>query len=340
MAFLDRILPAPVGGGFAMDDYWVWCGSVLGGDDGQYHMFAARWPKALPFFDGYKTHSEIVRAVSPTPEGPYAFQEIVLPARGPGFWDGQMTHNPTIHKVGDTCLLFYIGATYADPRPTPDELWGQATPKPNQSYATIRIGLATAPSPLGPWERRDDPILDTRPGKWDGSVVTNPAPCVLADGRILLLYRSNTPDGLRIGAAMAESLESPFRRIADEPVLRLAGGNFVEDPFVWQAAGRFEMLAKDMTGGITGEKHAGIHATSANGLDWKLSDPPKAYSRRIAWDDGTTTVQGCVERPQLLFHDGQPTHLFAATADGPGGFRDATRTWNMVLPLAPSGEGE
>jgi hypothetical protein len=59
-------------------------------------------------------------------------------------------------------------------------------------------------------------------------------------------------------------------------------------------------------------------------------------SRRIAWDDGTTTVQGCVERPQLLFHERQPTHLFAATADGPGGFRDATRTWNMALPLAPS----
>ena len=29
----------------------------------------------------------------------------------------------------------------------------------------------------------------------------------------------------------------------------------------------------------------------------------------------------------------QPTHLFCATADGPGGFRNATRTWNMALPL-------
>jgi len=333
MAFINRVRPAPVGGGFAMDEFWVWCGSVIQGDDGRYHMFAARWPKELPFFDGYKTHSEIVRAVSDTPEGPYAFQEQVLPARGPEFWDGQMTHNPTIHKAGDSYLLFYIGATYPDPRPTAKELWDGGLTKPNDSYRTIRIGLATAPSVLGPWTRRDEPILLPRPGKWDGSVVTNPAPCVCDDGRILMLYRSNTPDGLRIGATMADHADAPFERIADDPVLRLEGGNFVEDPFVWWATDHFEMLAKDMTGGITGEKHAGVHATSTNGTEWTMCDPPKAYSRRIVWDDGSTTEQGCVERPQLLFHDGVPTHLFAATADGPGGFRNATRTWNMVIPL-------
>mgnify|MGYP000435177835 CR=1 FL=1 len=78
MAFIDRILPVPVSGGFRMTDYWVWCGSVIQGEDQRYHMFAARWPKELPFFDGYKTHSEVVRAVSDTPEGPYVYQEQVL----------------------------------------------------------------------------------------------------------------------------------------------------------------------------------------------------------------------------------------------------------------------
>jgi len=118
MAFIDLIRPAPVGGGFAMEDYWVWCGSVIRGEDDRYHMFAARWPKALPFFDGYKTHSEVVRAVADTPVGPYEFQEVVLPVRGGEFWDGQMTHNPTIHKLGGTYLLFYIGATFPGPKPS------------------------------------------------------------------------------------------------------------------------------------------------------------------------------------------------------------------------------
>ena len=53
MNFIDRILPAPLAGGFQMVGYWVWCGSVIKGEDGLYHMFAARWPNNLPFFTGY-----------------------------------------------------------------------------------------------------------------------------------------------------------------------------------------------------------------------------------------------------------------------------------------------
>jgi hypothetical protein len=59
----------------------------------------------------------------------------------------------------------------------------------------------------------------------------------------------------------------------------------------------------------------------------------KAYSRRVIWDDGTEQVMGSLERPFILFQDGKPTHMFFATADGSGGFRNATNTWNMVIPL-------
>ncbi len=31
--FSDILLPAPVGGGFSMDDYWVWGASVIKGQD-------------------------------------------------------------------------------------------------------------------------------------------------------------------------------------------------------------------------------------------------------------------------------------------------------------------
>jgi len=333
LAFTDRLLAAPAGGGFAMPDYWVWCGSVAHGEDGLFHMFASRWPRRYLFFDGYRLYSEVAHAASPTPEGPYTFREVALPARGAEHWDGRMTHNPTIHRWRDQWLLFYIGATWSGPEVTPDEIAG--SPKPAESYASIRIGLATSRSLDGPWERRDAPILLPRPGKWDSTVVTNPAPCVREDGRILMLYRSNTPAGLRIGAATADGPDAPFQRLSDEPVLHLPGGGFVEDPFVWWNGTRYEALAKDMTGSLTGEFHAGVHLTSPDGLAWTLSVPPKAYSRRVVWQDGRVTVQGSLERPQLLMRCGQPTHLFAATADGPGGFRRATRTWNMVIPLRP-----
>ena len=332
-----------------MDGYWVWCGAVVCGEDGRYHMFASRWPNCRPMAGGYAVSSEIVRAVADTPEGPYVFEEVALPVRGEQFWDGRMTHNPSIHKCGDTYLLFYIGSTFDGPMPPPEAWvkrdgvepdWDRADydnpPQVRHAYANIRIGLATSPSVYGPWRRRDAPILQPRPGKWDSTVVTNPAPCVLDDGRIYMLYRSNTPNGLRIGAAMAEHFDAPFERLSDEPVLRLAGGQHVEDPFVWWTGDHFEMLAKDLDGSITGQKHAGIHATSPDGLTWTLSNPPLAFSRHVRWSDGTQTLRGSLERPFLLFADGRPTHLFAATADGPGGFHRARRTWNMVIPLAPS----
>jgi hypothetical protein len=324
--FAQLLLPAPRHGGFAQPGYWIWCGSVIRGEDGRYHMFASRWPQSLPFFDGYKQASEVVRAAADQPEGPYTFEEIVLPARGPQHWDGMMTHNPTVHRAGGTFLLFYIGSTYR----TPD-----------QSYNNIRIGLATAPSIYGPWTRRSAPVLHPRPGKWDSTVVTNPAPCVLADGRILLVYRSNTPDGLRLGAAMAADADAPFERLADEPVIKFPDGHHAEDPFIWQCGDHFEMLAKDWTG-MTGQPGSGLHARSTNMIAWELMPQPRAYSRQVTWDDGATTEQGHLERPQLLIQDGRPTHLFLATGDGPPGGEAMvktlmSRTWNMVIPLARDG---
>ena len=99
--FSERLLPAPAGGGFAMEDWWVWCGSVVRGDAGRYHLYAARWPQVLTFLPAYQSYSEIVRAVSDTPSGPYAFAEVVLGDRGPDYWDGRMTHNPVVVRWRD-----------------------------------------------------------------------------------------------------------------------------------------------------------------------------------------------------------------------------------------------
>ena len=333
-SFLDRLLPAPKAGGFRQSDYWVWCGSPVRGEDRRYHLFASRWPQAYPFFSGYPAYSEIVRAVADTPVGPYRFAEVVLPARGEQYWDGRMTHNPTIHYWRGHYLLFYIGSTYRGPAPAAADLAKDGTSQTRESYSRICIGLATASSVKGPWRRLDDPILRARAGKWDSAIVTNPAPCVLPNGRIVMMYRSNTPQGLRLGVAGADRYDKPFERISDDPVDLFSSGAGVEDPYLWWAADHFEAIMKDMSGSITGERHAGIHATSPDGLKWSLKPQPKAYSRTIRWDDGSTTTQGSVERPQLLFDGGHPTHLFAATGDGPGGFEHANNTWTMVIPLA------
>jgi len=139
---------------------------------------------------------------------------------------------------------------------------------------------------------------------------------------------------MTIGAARADRYEGPYRVVSENPVFP-PDRFHLEDPFIWKTSQGYELIAKDMDGNICGEKHGGIHAYSADGLDWKLFDHPKAYSRTVTWDDGTVQTMGNFERPFLLFQDGRPTHLFAATADGKGGFANAANTWNMVIPIAP-----
>lgn len=339
-SFVQRLLPAPRGGGFAMEGHWVWCGSVIRAEDGRYHMFASVWTKALPFWPCWVTDSQVVRAVADRPEGPYRFEQVVLPPRGKGWWDGRMTHNPTIHRSGDWYLLFYTGTTYDGPDTSerPPDPWGAG--RNAQARANQRIGLAIARSVEGPWQRPDQPLLEPRAGQWDGLMTTNPAPCIRPDGSILLVYKSaaDQRDLLRLGVASAPRFDAPFRRLSDEPILRFdATGDHVEDPYIWWDGDGYQLIMKDMRGGLCGERAGGVHARSLDGIAWQLSDPPKAYSRTVRWDDGTTTTQAHLERPQLLIESGRPTHLFASTSDAPvvGNPQELHRTWNMVIPLAP-----
>lgn len=342
-------LPAPVHGGFAMEGYWVWCGSVAKGEDGNYHMFASRWKKSLPFHPGWGVASEIVRAVSPTPEGPYRFAEVVLGPRGAGWWDGRSAHNPVIQKCGDTYLLFYIGTTFPYPDVPED---GSLTHDSYQwlcARAHKRIGIATAKSILGPWQRPGRPALDVRPGYFDDFLVSNPAPCLHEDGSCLLIYKTRTYrkppytgctgngmfSGMKLGAAWAGHWSGPFRRLADRPLFEGDGTEgIVEDPFVWKTAGGYAMIAKDWDGAYTGDAGSAVYARSTNGVDWKVSPEP-AFSRDVLWDDGVTRRMGNLDRPFLLFDEaGNATHLFAATNDGSeAGFKTMTRSWNLCIPL-------
>lgn len=348
--FIQKIGEVPVGGGFRMPGYWVWCMSVVRGDDGQYHGFASRWSDTLSFRH-WVTSSEIVHCTSPTPEGPYTFRDVVLPARGAQFWDGKMTHNPTIHKIGNKYALFYIGTRYGYDAAQIKTL---SREQHNEARSQQRIGCALADSPWGPWQRADRPILEPRPGEWDAFMTTNPAVSVRPDGGVLLLYKSAKHETglLKIGVAGASHPGGPYQRLSEQPVLDYdekkgddtwngKDRKHVEDPYVWWNGRHYEAILKDMNGTLGGEFGAGVHATSPDGIQWSLSENPQAYSCTVRWSDGHIRQMAAFERPQLLFHDGKPTHLFVATGNPKtpnthwmkGGF--AGDTWNMVVKLKP-----
>lgn len=335
------MLPAPVNGGFRMEGYWVWCGSVAKGEDGLYHMFASRWPKTVPMHPGWMLLSEIVRATADRPEGPYRYCETVLPARGPEYWDGRMTHNPHIVRQNGRWVLYYIGSTHPFEDLKQGERLRENDPRVIVARSNKRIGVAVADKITGPWKRFTEPVMTTQPDGDDNFFVSNPAPCVEDDGSILLMYKYRSYrrppyEGLlhgpmKLGVARAEDVMGPYRRIECKALFR--EDVVLEDPFIWKEERTYRMIAKDMYGNICGERYGGVSAWSENGERWNLKRGYCAYSRRILWDDGREKQMGNLDRPFILFEQGKPRCAFFAVSDGTDGFMDAKNTWNMAVPL-------
>jgi alpha-L-fucosidase len=331
--FEDNLAPAPIDGSFKMKDYIIWGGSVTKGEDGRYYMFASRWPKKVGMRN-WVVNSEVVLASADKAEGPYKFEKVILPPRGPGYWDGMVTHNPTIHRHNGKYVLFYVGSTYEFERPE--------APVNNETYGKVwngkRVGVAVADSPFGPWKRLDEPILQPRPGKWDGAIISNPAPVIHEDGSVLLIYKSapvpyperNKNRALHFGVAKAPHYLGPYKRIGGGKRINIGGAKdaHVEDPYMWCADESYHMVAKIFSNDLTGESGAGFYAYSKNGIEWSLPENPKAYSRTVLFSDGTRRNQAKLERPQVLVEDGKPTHIFFATADPKW-----ADIYNLVIPL-------
>ncbi len=320
--------PVPLRSRFSIAGYHVWCGSMVRDPEGLCHLFYSRWPCSAGF-NAWASHSEIARATSMDPLGPYVHKEVVLPERGARYWDGLSTHNPTILRHGDHYLLYYIGST-GDRKPaeTP-ETWNWMH-RNNQ-----RIGVALAEHPRGPWKRMDRPLVDAAsdPEASDSLLVSNPAVSRRPDNGFLMVYKAvGRAEKLPFGGpvihrvALADRPEGPFVK-QPEPVFTRAGSKFpAEDPFVWLDNGRYRAILKDMHGAFTAAGRSLVLFESEDGLHWDLSDPCLLSDRTVRFEDGSCRKFDYLERPQLYLEDGQPTVLFCAARDGDD-------TCNLHIPL-------
>lgn len=342
VAFVDRIGRAVCGGGFAQDGYWVWGASVARGEDGRCHMFASRWPKAYPFFQGYTAASEIVHAVADDPAGPFAFESVALGPRDKGFWDGRMCHNPCLYRGEDGWYLFYCGVTFDD-EPDPDAMWalnrdteagrnGRMSPW----MLDMRSGVAFAERLPGPWRRPDTPLDLGSISRAAHRRAVNVTAFRTMSGTCRIIYRVT---GTGIITAEAAHPAGPYPTESMRVISDYAHESHTEDPCAFRIGEHYECLSKDSRGTWTGEPFALLHLLSADGVHWRPAPRPKACSRHVLWDDGCVREQGNLERPFVLFENGRPAYLYAATSDGvhtkehPAHYT-AANTWNMVIRLA------
>ena len=283
----DRIQSVPKQSGFKMDGYWVWGGSMIKAE-GKYHLFASRWKKDGKFPENYRNDSEIVRAVSKDPLGPFQFEEIVIGERDSAFWDANMAHNPTIHKIGDEYVLYYIGSDFT-------------TMRENSKYLLRRIGYASSKSINGPWVRSDQPIVN----------VESNNPAVLVEEDVIKLLYRDAP--LRTYLAQADNYKGPYKIINDN----VWPQHKIEDFYMFKMNGTYHFICEDNIGAISGHERWGVHLVSSTGIDqWKKFEPLVVYDHDLLLDDGSIVHCTRRERPQLFIQKGKITHLITGIYDG------------------------
>jgi hypothetical protein len=322
----SKIQPIPASAKFSDPDYYIWCGTLVKGDDAKYHLFYSRWPRKLGF-QAWVTHSEIAHAVGDTPLGPFKHRDVALPPRGKEFWDGLCTHNPTVKKFGGKYCLYYMGNT-GDGVPTKGLNW---THRNNQ-----RIGVAIADDPNGPWQRLDKPLIDVSADTTahDALMVANPSVTQMPDGRFLMVYKAAArKKPLPFGGpvvhltAIADKPEGPFVK-QNNPIFTAENVDFpAEDPYVWYQDNCYYAIVKDMKGAFTAAGRSLVLFYSPDGLDWKLAKHPLVSGLNIKWQNGTTQKLRALERPQLFFENGKMIALLCAVNE------TLEHSYNVQIPL-------
>ncbi len=342
------LLPARKGSGYHRENTASWGGSIIPPDVSgldKYQMFAAEFDLHCGFNAWYKV-SRVIRASSTTAEGPYEFQEEVIP---------MFAHGPAVAVIPPTgsggtpkfALIHTGNGTGAGTLPPAlRECTNGTTPAgavPGPSYTecgkptSVRTRLLVADSVLGPW------VNNTEVGCGD----ENPSPLILDDGSLLMLNRfgSHASDNWctacpgrygEIYRASAPSWNGPFEFVPRQ-LFPGCADPCVEDSNVYRVqnppnkTGRY---ANTQVGSIHaifhGRTHryqgpgygqmpawSGRHAWSndSRGETWFMS-PYAAFSSFVPWQSGGNSTFSTRERPHILWQSGLMTHLSSGVESG------------------------
>ena len=283
----------------------MWGTSPIFGDDGNIHLFVARWPAELKVDPGWRSHSEIAHYVGELPEGPFTFSDVAVKGSGQDTWDKYGAHNPAVHQVGDTYVIVFI----ANDNPV----------KPHHG-SNQRIGMVTSKSLYGPWKKVGNDGMILAPPRnnqyWNyksRSGVNNPALLQHPDGGFFLYFKSNDGLSSKMGLAIAEELEGPYVQL---PWKVTYNEESVEDGYVFMYNGKFCLLTTDNHGMIT--FGGGLLWSSDDGI--KFTNVEKGYHtinqyvpneklKNAVRHYGPEVLK--FERPQILMKEGKPAYLYA-----------------------------
>ncbi|GAB3651566.1 hypothetical protein GCM10028791_20510 [Echinicola sediminis] len=305
--------PVSVENIFKTEGYYNWGGSIVKGEDDQYHMFYSRWPKSTRF-SGWLVYSEIAHAVSDHPSGPWTYKETVLQGRGKGHWDAITAHNPKIKHFEGKYYLYYIGtnlgnrADYTEGDLMETSLKGSSHPNWGILRPNMRTGVAVSNSLEGPWVRQDQALIE--PSGPITTLAVNPAIDRGKDGRYYLIIKGDKPNQTKFirnqAIAISDRPDGDFV-IQPKPVI---GDLDTEDMSLWYDEQR--------------EKYYGIfHAhtflglvSSVDGLHWGKAHDYEVMKKAIPQSNGGVIKPDRMERPFVYEENGDVIVLGMAVKKG------------------------
>lgn len=127
-----------------------------------------------------------------------AEENPILDVGPPGAWDSVVAKLPAVTKFDGTYYMFYSG----------------------RDGKTKQIGLATSSDRIHWKKLASNPVLASRPDRWDRFLSTYPSPVFVRGDRFFMVYRGMTSlyKNQAVGLAVSENLVD-WSRAVDEPVI-------------------------------------------------------------------------------------------------------------------------
>lgn len=354
----SRIGKVDTTGIFRQEGYYVWCTSVIKGDDGKYHLFYSRWKHGTRALDddsmnyifngfrGWGKYSEIAYAVSDHIKGPYKFVKTILKGDGdPVKWDRFTMHNPQVRKFGEYYYLYYISNSYDSTLYADNTTFTKDWKHWLQYNSTQKIGVLKFKSfndlLAGNVERSARPLMQPDHIR-TFEVTTNPTVTQGPDGRYYMMYKSRKPNvgNMTFWMAVSDQPDGPYRFAGE---VFTSADMACEDPCIWydKKRKRFYAAAKYYSNShlLAPQFGALVLITSVDGMKWEPATHSLISLRELNMTNGTKIELAHLERPFVVTDkNGEPVALFAAASiDDPfpavTRVKDSQSTFGVYIPI-------
>lgn len=299
--------------------YDIWGSSPIRDEQGNVHLFCARWPSDTPFKTAWRYQSEIAHYTAKKPEGPFQFKEVVGKGKENQKWNSAGFHNPNIRKIDNQYVLVYIAND------------GSKNHGPSQ-----RIGMLLSGSLNGPWietPNENEPLLSPPDDSaiWcsnSGVGVNNPSILKHPNGKYFLYFKAIAgPKGkVSMGVAISNNLKGPYT-IQPNPIT--TNNARIEDGYAFMWKNKICLMTTDNHGIL--EEGGGLLWVSEDGLTFKpeplsgFHNFQDYYLKGIVPEIANARYGKKVkfERPQLLMDaNNEPEYLYCPSGvalDGSNG---------------------